>query len=137
MKWNTDTQRAEPAFPGSPLNLVASHGVRHVKHTLWVPRGACPVSGNPLLGLCTVVYYPGEHAIEVASLRRALHWACTSRASGAPRSAEALAAWLARTVQQALNRGPDTLPELADGYVRLDLLIRPGFQVLTVQQAFG
>ncbi|MEK7381665.1 MAG: hypothetical protein AAB262_00070 [Elusimicrobiota bacterium] len=87
------TVRSQPA---GVLRTVAAVGIAEVQHVLQVPRGACPVSGNPLSGTLTLTYQPAGRAIEVVSLHDALAWAC-SAAPGAPRSVEELAGWAAAT----------------------------------------
>jgi hypothetical protein len=105
------------------LRVVGAHDVSRIEHILRVPRGACPVSRNPLGGTLTLTYSPAGAALEVVSLHGALAWACSGRA-GAPRSAEELAAWAARESANALGV-PVT--------VTLDLTLRPGRQRLCVQ----
>jgi hypothetical protein len=105
------------------LRVVAAHHVSRIDHVLRVPRGACPVSRNPIGGTLAISYMPAGSALEVVSLHNALVWACSGGA-GAPRSAEELSAWAARESAKALGV-PVT--------VTLDLTLRPGRQRLCVQ----
>lgn len=115
------TARSRPA--GAFLRTVDGAGISEVVHVLQVPRGACPVSGNPLSGTLTLTYTPAGRTIEVVSLFDAIAWAC-SGAPGAPRSVEELATWAAAESSAAVG-GPVTLTA--------DLLLRPGQQRLVVR----
>ncbi len=114
------TTRSRPT--GAILRTVDATGTAEVLHTLHVPRGACPVSGNPLSGTITVSYHPIFCSLEAVSLHDALLWAC-SRAPTAPRSVESLATWMAGEAARAVG-----VPVVVD----LDLIIRPGHQRLRV-----
>jgi hypothetical protein len=115
--------RRSASVDASLLRTLPAEGVARVEHVLRVPRGACPVSGNPLSGSLTISYDPAGLVLEVVSLDHALRWAC-SGAPGAPRSAEALAAWAATTARPAVG---------VPVRVRLDLTLRPGGQRLVVE----
>jgi len=115
--------RRSGAVDGSLLRLVDAAGATRIEHVLTVPRGACPVSRNPLGGTLTLSYEPAGRALEVVSLHDALAWAC-GPAKGSPTSAEGLALWAAKTAAAALG-----VPVTA----RLVLLLRPGNQTLTVE----
>lgn len=104
------------------LRVVAAHNVSHIEHILRVPRGACPVSRNPLSGTLSISYQPTGVSLEVVSLHDAIAWACNG-GPGAPRSAEELALWVARTCCDALG---------VPVSVGLRLILRPGYQVLSV-----
>lgn len=120
------TVRAEePSSGGSRIWTVPAFCATEVKHVLPVPRGACPVSGNPLSGTASVTYCPDEHTLEVVSLLNALTWACSSRAPGSPKSVEELADWLADQAFHAVNVAVT---------VELDLQVRPGPQRLIVRR---
>lgn len=110
------------SFAGERLRTVPAHGAAELTHVLTVPRGACPVSGNPLSGTLTLRYQPGAVVIEVVTLHAALAWAC-SAAPGAPRSVEALATWAAKEASMAVG-----VPVVAI----VDLIVRPGRQRLAV-----
>lgn len=114
------TVRSRPA--GALLRTVESFGVASVVHELRAPRGACPVSGNPLSGTVRISYAPVGCVLEVVALLDALAWAA-SGADGAPRSVEAMAHRLAAECGAAVG-----VPVV----VVLDLVIRPGRQRLVV-----
>jgi hypothetical protein len=115
--------RRSAAVADSHLRVVSSYGAARVEHVLHVPRGACPVSGNPLSGTLSIAYTPTAQVLEVVSLFNALQWACSGTA-GAPRSVEELAAWFARQCASAVG---------APVIVALDLVVRPGRQALRVR----
>lgn len=114
------TVRSRPA--GALLHTVASFGVGNVVHELPAPRGACPVSGNPLSGTVRISYDPADRTLEVVALLDTLRWAA-SGADGAPRSVEAMAVWLAKESAGAVG---------VRVAVVLDFIVRPGRQRLIV-----
>lgn len=69
------TFRSKPS--GALLRTVEAFGANQVTHVLDVPRGACPVSGNPLSGTLTLSYQPTDRVIEVVTLHAVLRWACS------------------------------------------------------------
>lgn len=107
------------------LAVVPAPGIRAVVHTVRIPRGACPVSGNPLSGTLTLQYTPSGYTIEVVSLAAAMRWACSGSAS-APRSVEDLAAWAAREAAVAVGVRVVAV---------VDVVVRPGRQRLRVEAA--
>lgn len=113
------------AVPGCRLRVVDSFGVSEVSHVLDVPRGACPVSRNPIDGTATITYKPVGASVEVVSLHAAMAWAC-GRNPGAPNSVEQLATWLATETATATA---------ATVSVRLDLLVRPHQRLAVVAVA--
>lgn len=120
-KWNpVVTKRARSS---GALSVVAASGVSRVSHVVRIPSGACPVSGNPVLGWLRMDYAPADVTVEVVSLLWAVEWAC-SGAPGAPSSVEALAAWAAGAGRAAT--GVETV-------VTATVIVRPGWQVLTCE----
>ncbi len=119
------TRRSTAA--GEHLRVVQAFDAGRVEHVLAVPKGACPVSGNPLSGTLSLTYAPKSGpsggVLEAVSLYDTLNWAC-SGVPGAPRSVEELARFMARAASAALD-----VPVEA----RLDLVIRPGSQRLIVR----
>jgi len=101
------------------LAVLPSAGVGRVSHWVRVPGGACPVSGNPIVGLVAVSYAPHTVVVELVSLRRFVRNALR-RANSVERLALAL-------------HGP--IAEAVGVPVKLDLwlLVRPGPQVYRVQ----
>lgn len=112
------TARAAPT--ASRVSILPAAGCGRAVHVLPIPRGACPVSGNPVAGVAVIRYAGAVHVAEVVTLLDALRWAC-SGADGAPRSVEELAAWLSREVSVAVG---------APASCAVWVLVRPGPQLL-------
>ena len=61
--------------------------------SLWssFPRGACPVSGNPILGAVHLTYRPGRVVLKLVSVRQLVQ---AARTAPEAQSIEAAALWL-------------------------------------------
>lgn len=123
----TVTRRATRTYGGAHIFVVPATGIALVRHTLPAPRGACPVSRNPVGGTVQISYVPKDTSLEVVSLQSALGWAC-ARNPGAPQSVEQLARWLATEANLALG---------VQVRVVVDLQVRPGPQQLLVECVVG
>lgn len=95
-----------------------------VRVDLWVlfPRGACPVSGNPILGLARVQYVTSALVAELVSVRQLVVRAGRSPVAAA-QSVEGCAAWISAEISRAVG-----VPVA----VTLLLLVRPGPQLYRV-----
>lgn len=92
---------------------------------LWTPfpRGACPVSGNPILGLVHIRYHPRDVVAELVSARDLVERAGRSPTTDA-QSVEGAARWLHDELERAVG-----VPVI----VKLWLLVRPGPQLYRVR----
>lgn len=110
------------ATPAGLLHVLPAEPGLRVTLLLRVPSGACPVSGNPLLGALRLSYVTAEATLEVVSLRRRLH----QLASGGAESAgglERLCAQAAREVADAIG---------APVCAVLWAVVRPGLMLVRV-----
>lgn len=103
---------------GCQLHVLPALGAASVEHVLKVPRGACPVSGNPRSGRLRVQYRPGAVVLEIVSLEVLLQRAAREHPPLA-RSIEELARLLHAETRLALGVAVQ---------VELDLIVEPGPQ---------
>lgn len=104
------------------LATMPAQGVAEIEHVVPVPRGACPVSGNPLRGDAWIRYQPRDHVAEVVSLHQIVQRAARSPAPGAS-NVEGMAQWLRAQVSAAVGVPVE---------VELVLSVRPGPQTYRV-----
>jgi hypothetical protein len=114
LPWRADTRGALATMP--------AQGIAEVEHVVPVPRGACPVSGNPLRGEARFRYQPAIRVAEVVSLHHLVQRAARAPAPGG-NNVEGMAQWLSVQAQAALGVPVE---------VELVLTVRPGPQVYRV-----
>lgn len=102
------------------VSVLPTSGCARAVHVLPIPRGACPVSGNPVAGVAVVRYTGAACVAEVVTLLAALRWGCSGE-DGAPRSVEELAAWFSQEVSAAVGVAASC---------SVWVLVRPGPQLL-------
>ena len=100
------------------LHVLSAMGAASVEHVLNMPRGACPVSKNPVSGTIRIAYQPTQVVIELVSLHRVVEHAARHNPDEA-RSVEGLARWLHRQLEAAVD-----VPVV----VELDVVVMPGRQ---------
>lgn len=121
LRWHpTITVRAR-TVPASPLLVLPADGAEQVTHWLGFPRGACPVSGNPIVGLVRVRYEPALSVLEVVSLQVLI---------------QSLALRGAQSIEGAAGRLHEAVTKALQGPAQIDLwlLVRPGPQVVHVRR---
>lgn len=106
----------------SALATMPAQGIAEVAHIVPVPRGACPISGNPLRGEARFRYRPSLLVAEVVSLHQMVQHAARAPAPGA-NNVEGMAQWLRAQAEAALGVPVE---------VELALTVRPGPQVYRV-----
>lgn len=104
------------------LATMPAQGIAEVEHVVPVPRGACPVSGNPLRGEARLRYRPSILVAEMVSLYQLVQRAARAPALGA-NNVEGMAQWLRAQAEAALGVPVE---------VELVLTVRPGPQVYRV-----
>lgn len=108
---------------GCLVAVLPTAGVAQVDLWLPFPRGACPVSGNPILGAVHVSYQPRDAVVELVSTHRLVQRAGRSPTTDA-QSVEGAARWLHDELERAVG-----VPVI----VELWLLVRPGPQLYRVR----
>ena len=108
---------------GATIAVLPVQGVGEVRLWLPFPRAACPVSGNPLLGVVGLRYRPGKAVLEVVSL----HQRIGELARTPPEDARNVEVMAARIRREAVTAAGVAVQ------VELWLLIRPGPQIYCVR----
>ena len=101
-RWSPFITRRAVQPAGCRLHVLPALGASRVVHVLSVPRGACPVSRNPLGGSVRITYRPRDVVAEIVSLDQLVkHGARVN--PGQARSVEGLGAWLHGELVRALG----------------------------------